>query len=232
MSIKFISKKCNKRKLSAFVLMLSLLGIIVFPVRWAIGDIYTYPVRYAVKDWHQQSSLPAQVELDRAMDNINKALWWDPENPEYTDYQGFLYYYQGLVSISDQQADFTPHFRQALASFKTSTRTRPMWPYSWAYIALMKAYLAEFDQEYRSAIHQASKLGPWENSVNIALTEAGLIGWSHNNPALTQVVVDNIARGLRRNNKEIRQIIQAHNKTALVCAYMQADLTRQGMCGF
>lgn len=232
MSIPLISEKRSKYKLSALVLMLALLSLTTFPIRWAIGDIYSYPVRYAVKDWHKQDSLPAQAELDRAMANINKALRWDPENPEYTDYQGFLYYYQGLVSIADKQADFTPYFRQALVSFKASAEMRPMWPYSWAYIALMKAYLTEFDLEYRSAMHQASELGPWENSVNIALTEAGLRGWAHNDPALTQMIVDNIARGLRRNSKEIRQIVRAHNKTALVCAYMHANQSRQNMCGF
>jgi hypothetical protein len=219
--------KCP-RKL-ALLPALAFIALCIPAIQWGLGDVKAYPARYGVNQWQSENRLPTHPELVKAQTAIEAALNWD-SNPEYYDYQGRLFHYEAL--ISDNALLKTTALRNALTSYQHASELRPRWAYSPANFALVKALLGEFDHEYKDAIKQAATDGPWENSVNIALTEAGLLGWlSLNNPE-KRIVIGNIQRGIRRNMEPIKFIINRYNKRSLVCANLQRDIYQSKLCGF
>ncbi|BBB25471.1 hypothetical protein [Amphritea japonica] len=216
------------RKL-ALLPALALIALCIPVTQWGLGDINAYPVRYSISKWQSENRLPTHQELNKAQVAIEAALSWD-SNPEYYDYQGRLFHYEAL--ISDSPLLQTTALHNALASYQHSTALRPRWAYSQANFALIKALLKEFDEDYKIAIKQAAISGPWENGVNIALAEAGLLGWLSLNPQERKIITDNIQRGIRRNMEHIKIIINRYNKRSLVCANLQRDIYQRKLCGF
>ena len=217
------------RKLALIpALFLLLLGIPV--IKWGIADIKAYPARYAIAEWEKDSRFPSQEELDKAIKAINTAISWQPNNPEVSDLKGRLNHYKAL--ISENQLVRNSALQEALKSYKHSIAQRPQWPYSWANLALIKAQLGEFDNDYKQAIRQSATNGPWENAVNIAITEAGLIGWRTLSSEEQLLIIENIQRGMRRNLNHIKVIINRYNSRSLICAYLPKDRYRRKLCGF
>lgn len=208
--------------------VLILLLLCFFALQWGIGDVKAYPARYSIKEWQAENRLPTHQQLAKAQVAIEAALNWDA-NPEYYDYQGRLYHYEAL--ISDNTLLKTTALRNALNSYQHSITLRPQWAYSQANLALIKALLGEFDQDYKNAIKQSALYGPWENSVNITLAEAGLLGWLTLSKQDRKAITDNIQRGIRRNMEPIKVIINRYNKRSLVCANLQRDIYQRKLCG-
>lgn len=217
----------NKKLVFIPALLLLIPSILIG--RWVLGDINAYTVRYSVQQWQTENRLPSTSELTSAQTAIHAALSWN-DTPEYRDYEGRLFHYQSL--ISENQLLKNTALNSALNSYRASTKQRPQWPYSWANLALIKALIGELDSEYQHAIRQAALNGPWENGVNIALTEAGLIGWLRLDRTEQKIITENIQRGIRRNLKHIKVIINRYNKRSLICANLKRDKYQRKLCGF
>lgn len=193
-----------------------------------ISDINTYPVRYDIQRWQNENRTPTPTELADAQTAIQLAIDWN-QSPELYDYQGRLFHYEALIAENSSQA--TNALQNALQSYQHSSSLRKQWPYSQANVALMKALLGEFDQEYLNMLRQSATNGPWENGVNLALTEAGLLGWVNLNKQDKHLIVENIQRGIRRNMRHMKVIISQYNKLSLVCANIQRDRYQKQLCG-
>lgn len=217
-----------KRKLT-LIPALVLLGFCFPAVKWGISDLNAYPVRYDIQRWQSDSRLPSREELSKTHVALQSSIHWN-QDPELYDYQGRLFHYEALISENNLLK--TTALRNALESFRHANTLRRQWPYSQANIALMKAMLGEFDQEYRQMLKLSASHGPWENGVNLALTEAGLLGWSTLNKQDKQLIVENIQRGIRRNMKHMKIIINRYNKRSLVCASIRRDRYQKQLCGF
>lgn len=117
----------NRKKLALIPAAL-LLVMALLAVKLGTGNIQAYPVRYAIEQLQAESRLPTEAELTKAQSAISPALNWQPDNPEYNDYQGRLYHYRAV--LSQGQTDQNEALTQALQSYRTSTTLRPQWPYS------------------------------------------------------------------------------------------------------
>ena len=120
---------------------------------------------------------------------------------------------------------------EAIEGDRKATQVRPNWPYRWASRALRKASGRQFDTEFEGALIKAVTLGPWENSVNISVAEAGLLGWTSLAPSTQNAVIENIERGLKRNAPALKKSLKAINKLGMVCIYLKASNERTRLCG-
>ncbi|WP_299200254.1 hypothetical protein [uncultured Amphritea sp.] len=215
------------RKL-ALIPAILLLALCIPAVKWGLADLNAYTTRHEVSKWESENRLPVPEELTKARVAIETALNWS-RAPEYYDYLGRLHHYNAL--ISDNPLLKSTALQEALVSYRHSNSLRPQWPYTQANIALIKAKSGEFDQEYQHMIRQSVSSGPWENGVNIALTEAGLLGWLSLNMDERKMIIDNIRRGIRRNPDHIKVILNRYNKRSLICANLQRDVYQRKLCG-
>ena len=223
----------KKRLLITFPLVLSLLFAIAVTFRFGIADLYAYSPRQSLEHWQKSEKAPAELELLSAIKSITSAISWQPKNAEYRDIEALLYYYQAIqLNQTNNISGFKEMVLKSAASYRQSTQLRPNWPYSWANLALMKASAQQFDDEYQFSINQAIALGPWENAVNISITEAGLMGWKELNSSTKAAVVENIERTIKRNTPALKQRLIAINKLGMACIHLKASKERKRLCGF
>ncbi len=223
----------KKRLLLTVTLTIALCGALFYSLSFGVADLYAYSPRQQLEHWQKTGHTPTADELTLPLNNINNAIRWQPANAEFKDIRGLLNYYQALNGYQLGQQDLFNHFTQlALSDYREATGLRPDWPYSWANLALMKSALHQFDAEYIQALHQATQLGPWENAVNLTVTEAGMTGWSNLDSQTRKLVINNIERGINRNNKAIKQRLSDINKLGLICIYLKSSEQRQRLCGF
>ena len=226
--------KRNKQRLlltAPVILLLTIACFYTIPI--GIADLHAYSPRQHLEHWQSQGSMPSQAEVTAQLGNIEQALDWQPDNAEFHDIKGLLNYYLAIHSYHDgDQHGYDSHLQASLQSYRNATQLRPNWPYSWANLALMKAAAATFDDEYRTAIHKATNLGPWENGVNINISEAGLIGWAFLDSATKAIVTDNLERTIKRNTKQLKLRLTAINKLGLACILLKSSKERKWLCRF
>lgn len=197
-------------------------------ISWGIGDIYGYKVRYALDDWQTQEGLPLLEQVNSALIDVDGALSWEADNPEYIELKGRLLYYRALVNGLDEEG--FADLREAKALHLRAVELRPHWPYSWANLVLMKSYLEEFDDDYDKALSSAVRYGPWEQSVHLTLSHAAARSWVSLSLGQKHVFAKNIERGIVRNSKDIRTALDAYEKRTAICAYLKRDALQAKLC--
>lgn len=222
-----------KSRLLALPLIALLLYLSYLAAGIGIADLYAYSPRQQVEHWQHSNTAPQSEAITTALNSIDQAIDWAPDNGEYRDLKGILLYYRALeLTVAGDQRSFTELTSASLASYRIAARLRPRWPYSWANIALMKAALNQFDEEFAQAVDNATRFGPWENAVNISITEAGFVGWHQLSETTRQQVLENTLRGLKRNNNQIKQRLKALNKLTLACIHIPSGPARKKLCGY
>lgn len=227
-----MSVSALQRRLIAVPLILLLGSGIFYSVSIAISDLYGYSPRQYLAHWQKKAQQPSPAQVDQALSGVDNAIRWNPRNAEFWNMQGLLNYYQAFNHY--QQGDpsgYRQFTQQALADYQQATQLRPHWPHSWANLALMKAQLRQFDSEFQHALNQATTFGPWERDVNISVSEAGMRGWLQLDESTRTAVINNIERGLMRNNRVIKQRLSAINKLGLACLYLNPSKQRKRLCG-
>lgn len=195
---------------------------------WLIGDIYSYKVRHVIEKWQVEQYIPQQDETITLINNIDTALFWESNNPDYLELKARILYYRAIAQgLSDKGLE---DIRQAKELHKKAIKLRPLWPYSYANLVLMKALLGEFDSEYSRALSKAVKLGPWEPSVNLTLAQAAAISWHYIMPAERQIHAQNIQLGIERNLVRIKAILENYQQKAIICTYLRRNKQQKIMC--
>lgn len=223
----------RKHLLVTLPLTLSLLFATAVAVSFGIADLYAYSPRQNLEHWQKSEKTPTESELSSAIKNITSAISWQPKNAEYRDIEALLYYYQAVqLNQNNDLSGFRAMVRKSVTSYRLSTQLRPNWPYSWANLALMKASVQQFDDEYQLALNRAIVLGPWENVVNISVVEAGLMGWKELTSSTQITVVENIERTIKRNTSALKLRLIAINKLGMACIHLKVSKERKRLCGF
>lgn len=205
----------------------------VIATRTGTADFYAYSPRQHLQQWQKSAKIPSEEKLSAELTKIRTAIEWQENKAEYRDIEALLLYYQALHHYqANDPGGFHTSTLEAIESYRKATLERPNWPYSWANLALMKAAIKQFDPEYEQALIKAVTLGPWENSVNVSVAEAGLLGWSTLAPSTQSAVVDNIERGLKRNTPTLKKRLKAINKLGMACIYLKSSKERKQLCGF
>lgn len=216
-----------------FSLIITLLLAAVVATRSGAADYYAYSPRHHLDQWAKSDKLPPEEKLSSELSKIRIAIEWQQNRAEYRDIEALLLYYQALHHYQENDPrGFHQSTLEAIESYRQATIERPNWPYSWSNLALMKAAIKQFDPEYEQALIKAVALGPWENSVNVSVAEAGLLGWSTLPSSTQSAVVDNIERGVKRNTPTLKNRLKALNKLGMACIYLKNSKERKRLCGF
>jgi len=220
-----------KSPLIKFSIVLGLLSCVIgvyLAATWAMGDLYGYKARYEIESWQEEKSLPDLKVIDEALADADRALSWENENPEYHELKARALYYKALVRGVDGLG--RAYLVSAKQSHVYAAALRPRWPYTWANMALMKAYLEEFDDEFNQALLNAVQYGPWERSVHLTIAHMGAMSWPNLSAEQKNIIAANVSRGLKHNYKGMALNLDAYKRRNLICAYMHRDENQQRFC--
>jgi len=160
----------NKKVLGLLVVMLVALALSSFSAMFA--NVFAHQAERIERQW-LRGVIPTKASVDHAYDWIIKARLYAPGEPYYAQVHGALFIWAVDAGINVGVA----RQEEALSALRASWSSRPQWPYTMAQLALLKAQLGQFDDEYWQALQAAEQYGQWEPIVIKNLLLATLMYW-------------------------------------------------------
>lgn len=204
-----------QRSVAAALLVL-LVVLSYFAVRWGAADLYAKEGRFYVEKWEKVRKAPPINDWRRARHLLETAAELEPLSPNHREALGQIYDWR-VYGRRSETLDVFAFREQSLAHFLAVASRRPVSPYSWANIALAKMKIGQTDDEFANAIRRAALLGPWEPGVQIALAGAGFSAWERLPVDVQQLVVENVQRGAKRQAEEMLRLATAYGRQPLIC---------------
>ena len=207
------------KKSLAFTASIALIWLIYLALNIALADIKHYPVKHWIKKIETGQAI-TKADIDIAIATIQSAIKHTPNNAEYREYLARLYFLSA-IDVYNKDNNNLKAFRDDLVNayiqHKTALKHRPQWPYSWANLALIKAHLQQFDNEFADAIINAETFGPWEIASNQAIAMAGLTGWRKISADLQTKTVTAIERIYQQKKQIAKDLISNYNLKNQIC---------------
>lgn len=201
-------------------------------VKMGWADVQVYPVRHEVARWGQVPEQAQKADLEALIERMQQARRWASQDPEYAELTARLFYQRainnGLGASTDPALE--ADVQKALDLHQYAASLRPSWPYSWANIALMQAWLGRFDAQWHQALSRAEQRGPWEVGVNLALAEAGFLGWSQLAVPVKQQVLAAAVRAARHHPEALRQLALRYRLLPAVCSELAQSFVQKKVC--
>lgn len=183
--------------------------VIYSAVRFGAAELISLAARRSMQDWEyaKQSPLATQVEsVARQLELARFLASDDPRNHE--DIARLSLVRAGLPDVT--LAEKKSQLQLGMSEIRIAIALRPVSPYSWTILLLIKRELGEFDAEFRHALHRSVELGPWEPDLLTTLADVGLSAWTEM-PAAEQALIQQVfVRGLERQSRLMRDVVRAH----------------------
>lgn len=209
----------RERLFASFVLLIVVLGIFS-AFRFGAASLDYYLVRNTLENWQIDARIQTKEEFTRAKEAINNANALHRSNPLYMDLSGQINEW-GAVSGFDQLASL----ERAKIDYLMATKARPLWPVTWANLAMVKWRLQEFDDEMLHYLNNANKLGPQSVEVHILYARLGITLYNAKHPMFTVIsdtVRERIRLGLRNQQSKpvILSFVKLTGAIEEVCKWM------------
>lgn len=199
-----------------FLLIPIIIYVIYLAICWGIADVYYRPAMNQLRDWAKGNIELEINDWENLRIKLNKALSFDPDNPDI--HENLALAIEGRYSKAipgDAEAEV---FRElALNHYRESIKLRPVWPYSWSNLALVKYRLRRIDDEFFLALHNAEKLGRWEPAIQRMVTDIGLSLWLKLSEQQRIFIWKAITHSLEKQPKETLEIVKKHGYLDIVC---------------
>ncbi|PSL15777.1 hypothetical protein CLV44_10358 [Marinobacterium halophilum] len=220
--------------LSVLLLLLALpLGYLGFTT--FVAALSHQQAKLFLDHWGDKKTEPSVQAWQVAVDASEHALSWSPgSNGAYADTQGRVYEWYQVQSapFGDSAAELAR--RKALAAYRQSVESRPLWPYTRVQVAYAKLRLLEFDAEFDTALVRARTLGEGRVRVHAPLVEIGMIAWPSLDAEQRAATWESLALLLRyapRKAKSLQVLAQKAGLYPQLCVSLDPDLLKQrGWC--
>ncbi len=190
--------------------------MIYVAANWGIADVYYRPAMNQLRNWSLGKIELENIDWDELRIKLSKALELDPNNPEI--HESLALAIEGRFSKAAPKDAEAEVFRKlALDHYRQSVKLRPVWPYAWSNMALVKFRLGQIDDEFYEALHNAERLGPWEPSIQRTVIELGLINWLVLPKSERTFVLDTISHALEKQPNEALKIVNNHGHLDIIC---------------
>ncbi|MDH5378391.1 MAG: hypothetical protein OEX00_08715, partial [Gammaproteobacteria bacterium] len=159
---------------------------------------------------------------------IRFARFVNPYSPSLIDIQYQIVY--SKLTLFPQQEDSL--IQQLESLNRESIKQRPLWPYTWANLAHIKAYKNEYDELFNEGIQKALHLGPKLSNIQLSILELSIKSWSHLNSATQDIIISQLGTQSYEGklNQKIVAIIKAQGFLPILCAGIRSPLKAQDLC--
>lgn len=200
-----------------YLLVLTCVAAILFGISWSWADYQSARANYIVASW-QRGDKVTETDWQRAHNHISSALFFRPGNAAYLEDMAELHHWRSAQK-GITAAELDQNLEQSLRFYRSAITERPLWPYAWGNLALIKAQLRLWDGEFETALQRAQELGPWEPGVQLAVHEAGLISWRQLNMSARQLVLNNFKNSFRAGHQQVRVMLDLTAKYQYLPAF-------------
>lgn len=197
------------KKSLIWVAVAFLLFVLVSAVRFGAAELFSLNARLSIQGWEFAQQSPSVAQVESVARKLAIARFLADDDPGHHENIARL----SLVraSLPDVPlAERKSQLQLGISEIHTAIALRPVSPYSWTILLLIKRDLGEFDAEFRHALHRAVELGPWEPELLTSLADVGLSAWKEM-PAAEQTLIQQVfVRGMERQSNLMRDVARAY----------------------
>jgi hypothetical protein len=209
----------RKRIIACFILLLGTVGLFN-ALKFGGASLDYLSVKSIIASWQNNAAIGSQEEFDEVNASITNAQMLHGSHPLYAELAGQLQEWGAVSGYADSDA-----LHLAKEHYLATTRLRPLWPVTWANLAMVKWRLNEFDEEMMSFLNKADELGPYTKEVNVLFTRLGISLYQANHPMYSDIketVHERIRKGLQNEQarKEILDFIDSTQSLEAVCRWI------------
>lgn len=202
-----MATRLNKSLSLIAALLLAL--VFITALRFGVAELCGMSASDEMARWVQAKRVPTADEIQAVITELKWAVRLAEVNPAH---------HEAIVQLEltrAAQAGLSPQSRlnlleSARVNAHRAIALRPVSPYSWTLLLVVKRELHEYDEEFRQALHQAVMLGPWEPELLPALVDVGLSAWAALPEKERAIVGETFVRGMQRQQAVMMGIANAH----------------------
>lgn len=222
--------KVPLRTLAALLLLPLLCLLIMQALLSGIAYVDQYRLNATLNRWYEDQT-PRTEDEWLAMENLALAsLRKNESNADIINATGRLYDYRGTNMVSDSEKQ-RAYLHKAIGYYRQVIRLRPAWPYGWMNIAISKGRLSEIDEEFKQALLQLLRLGPWEENTLPVIFQLSLPTWPYLDKDTRQPLLDYfIVAQESSRSLEVSRIILRTGHLKLYCALVTHKGAKASFC--
>lgn len=180
-----------------------------------------------IKTWQASKVFPDEKNWQEALESIQTAIKFDPNNPEYLGHEAELYRYKAIMPDTRPSRAIAA-YREALAKYQHLLTLRPSWAPYWASIISIKYELWEYDELMIKALQNSARLAPWFKANQRIILRAGFHGWSLIDDETRKVIDQTLERAMQLQPKLTIRLAFEHGFGGRVEPYVEGDEVLQG----
>ena len=214
------------KKSLLWVTVITLLIFLVLAIRLGVVELLSISARLTMQDWDFSQQAPPVSEIESVAQKLEWARFLDGNHPgphEDIAYLSLMRFWMPDISPAEKKSQL----QIGLSEIRTAISLRPVSPYSWTILLLIKRDLGEYDAEFRHALRRSVELGPWEPELLMWLTDVGLSAWTAM-PAEEQALI--LAAFARAQEDQRSQVIDTFRTHQDDCAFQSPDDLPQAEC--
>ena len=197
---------------------------LIAAIRFTSASFDYYQVRNILAAWQEQGNQQSPEEYQLAKAAIQSAVNSQPNHPLYQDLMGQVYEWGAIAGYEDQDQAL----KAAKAHYLQSTQLRPLWPVTWASLAMIKWRQQEFDEQMLTYLQRASELGPKKPEVHLLYVQLGMALYASNHPMLLRVREEfyhRISMGLlnAKSRGKVLALIKQYAANKRVCRWLRNE---------
>lgn len=186
-----------------------------------MASLHYYEVRNALEAWQETGAVKTLNELSSAKQASDAARKLHGSNPLYIELAGQIIEWEVIAGYNNLQA-----LERAKNYYIESSKYRPLWPVTYANLAMIKWRMQEFDDEMLEYVLKADRLGSQNVEVHIFITRLGISLYQANHPMYTTLkdrIHARISAGMRHQlaKPSIINYIKQNNALESVCRWMK-----------
>lgn len=195
-----------------------------FAMRFISASFDFYKVQNIVTSWQEQGNTQTPEEYQSAKTAIEAAVDSQPSHPLYQDLLAQIDEWGAIAGYVPTE----PALDAAKQHYLRATQLRPLWPVTWASLAMVKWRLQEFDDEMLLYLQRASELGPQKPEVHLLYVRLGMALYASNHPMLVTIRKEfyhRIALGLgaSQSRKKVLGLIKQYKAGKRVCRWLRNE---------
>lgn len=197
------------KKILLWIAVAFLLFVLVSAVRFGAAELFSLNARRTMQNWEFAQLSPSVAQVESVTYQLEIARFLANDDPEHHENIARLNLVRAAlpgVTLAEKKS----LLQIGLAEIRVAIALRPVSPYSWTILLLIKRDLSEFDAEFRHALHRTVELGPWEPELLTSLADVGLSAWPKM-PAAEQALIQQVfVRGMEHQSNLVRDVARAH----------------------
>ena len=223
----------NSALLKWVVFLLAAFGFVWSMQLFIAGNAY-YSVKNSIEVWQLSPDKASTQKVNSALDKIDNALNYFPNNALYYQIQGQLFEWKAITEAETKNTDSTKtdltnkvfNLQEAAKSYEKSLKLRPNWSGSWIGLASVKRQQGELDDEFYSYLESANRAGPQDAILHKFIVDFGLQVFnarSFHYVKIKERLKHHLNLGIENplSRDFVLKTIQKHNANEAVCRWLR-----------